>query len=238
MKFAVLDDENTSIEEFRTLTEKLRPDSEIYSFNNEKGFFEYLIREDNKPECIFLDIQLNDASGIDTAKHVNELLPKIPVVFVTGYPQQYCQDIFLEHFDFEPFAFICKPVDEKVLGRVFEKLENKYKSSGTILHMRRSSKELLINTNELMYVESNRWYVVMHTVHGNEKVRAKLSAVSAMLPDRFVVSHKSYIVNPDFIRSFDSVSVVMQNGDILPISRSRKNEFRDKVLSAKGFDQC
>ena len=145
--------------------------------------------------------------------------------------------IFLEHFDFEPFAFICKPVDEKVLGRVFEKLENKYKSSGTILHMRRSSKELLINTNELMYVESNRWYVVLHTVHGNEKVRAKLSAVSAMLPDRFVVSHKSYIVNPDFIRSFDSVSVVMQNGDILPISRSRKNEFRDKVLSAKGFEQ-
>ena len=144
----------------------------------------------------------------------------------------------LEHLDFEPFAFICKPVDEKVLGRVFEKLENKYKSSGTILHMRRSSKEMLINTNELMYVESNRWYVVLHTVHGNEKVRAKLSAVSAMLPERFVVSHKSYIVNPDFIRSFDSVSVVMQNGDILPISRSRKNEFRDKVLSAKGFEQC
>ena len=238
MKFAVLDDEKAFIDEFVSLAQQLQPGCEIYSFSSDAEFVDYLIREDHKPECIFMDINLDGTSGIDTANRVSEMLPEIPVVFITGYPQQYCQSIFLEHFDFEPFAFVCKPVDKQVLARVFEKLESKFRSKGTLLHMSRSRKELLINTKELLYVESNRWYVVLHTLHGNEKVRAKLSAVSAMLPERFVVSHKSYIVNPDFVRSFDSVSVVMQNGDVLPVSRSRKNEFREKVLSVKGFDQC
>lgn len=238
MNLVVLDDEKAFIDEFVDILARIRPNDRIEGFDNEQDFFEYTGRQRNRIHCIFMDIRLNDKSGIDIAKHANDIQADVPVVFVTGYPKEYCQSIFLEHFEFEPFAFVCKPVDEKVLEKVFEKLESRYREKGSVISLRTGRKETILSTSEITYIESNRWYVTVHTTQGEMRVRSKLCDIEKLLPESFAAAHKSFIINADCVQSFDTVSVTLRSGETLPVSRSRKNEFRKKVLAVKGFEKC
>lgn len=235
MKLLVLDDEKCFIDDFAQLVDRIGVDAEIKGFEDDGELFEYMSGSGERADCLFSDIRLGDASGIDAAQKLHEVAEDIPVVFVTGYPQEYCQSIFLEHFDFEPFAFVCKPVDEAVLRRVFEKLEAKGRESSAVITLHSGRKDIIVRVDDITYIESNKWYVIVHTVSEEIHVRAKMSDICAMLPDKFVSAHKSYTVNADRVRSFDHVSVTLDNGEELPISRSRKNEFRSRMLAIKGF---
>ena len=235
MELLVLDDEKSFLNEFTELIGKIGVDAHIKEFENENELFDHMTGSAATPDCVFTDIRLGEANGIDAAQKLHEIAGDIPVVFVTGYPQQYCQSIFLEHFDFEPFAFVCKPVDETVLKRVFEKLEAKGKENSAVITLHSGRKDIIVRVNDITYIESNKWYVIVHTVKEEIHVRSKISDLCAMLPDKFVAAHKSYTVNADRVRSFDHVSVTLDSGEQLPISRSHKNEFRSRMLAIKGF---
>ena len=209
------------------------PDAEIIGFDKEDKLIQSL--SGDKVDCVFMDICLDNTSGIDSAKHVKDISPDTPVVFVTGYPQQYCQSIFLEHFDFEPFAFVCKPVEPNVLQRVFEKLESKGKDKSATITLHSGRQDVILNTQEIIYVESNRWYVLVHTKNKVITVRAKLSDIEQLLPESFISSHKSYVVNASYVRAFNSSAVTLTDGTELPVSRSHKTDFKQKILSIKGF---
>ncbi len=235
MELLVLDDEKYFLDEFEELIGRMEIDVHIKAFEDENELLDHMTGSGEKPDCLFTDIRLGEANGIDTAQKLHQIAGDIPVVFVTGYPQQYCQSIFLEHFDFEPFAFVCKPVDEAVLKRVFEKLEEKGRDNSAVITLHSGRKDIIVRVNDITYIESNKWYVIVHTVKEEIHVRAKMSDLCAMLPDKFVATHKSYTVNADRVRSFDSVSATLDNGEQLPISRSHKNEFRSRILAIKGF---
>ena len=235
MELLVLDDEKCFLDEFKKLVGRIGIDAHIKEFDDEKKLFEHLSGSGEKPDCLFTDIRLGESNGIDAAQKLHETAGDIPVVFVTGYPQEYCQSIFLEHFDFEPFAFVCKPVDEAVLRRVFEKLESKRREGCEVITLHSGRKDIIVRVDDIIYIESNKWYVIVHTAKEEIHVRAKISDLCSMLPGKFVPTHKSYTVNADYVRSFDHISVMLDNGEQLPISRSRKNEFRSRMLSIKGF---
>ncbi|MBP1538338.1 MAG: LytTR family DNA-binding domain-containing protein [Ruminococcus sp.] len=233
MRLAVLDDEKAFINEFSDIAARIMPDAEIIGFDKEDKLIQSL--SGDKVDCVFMDICLDNTSGIDSAKHVKDISPDTPVVFVTGYPQQYCQSIFLEHFDFEPFAFVCKPVEPNVLQRVFEKLESKGKDKSATITLHSGRQDVILNTQEIIYVESNRWYVLVHTKNKVITVRAKLSDIEQLLPESFISSHKSYVVNASYVRAFNSSAVTLTDGTELPVSRSHKTDFKQKILSIKGF---
>ena len=233
MRLAVLDDEKAFINEFTALTSQMMPDAEVIGFDKEDELIDCIGSE--RLDCIFMDICLDNSSGIDTAKRVTDISPDIPVVFVTGYPQQYCQSIFLEHFDFEPFAFVCKPIKKQILQRVFEKLKVKGKDKGSDITLHSGRQDIILSTDEIKYVESSRWYVLVHTADKVITIRSKLSDIQQLLPDSFISSHKSYIVNSSYVRAFNSTAVTLQDGTELPVSRSHKNEFKQRLLSIKGF---
>ncbi len=237
MKYIVLDDEKGFVDSFAEIVARLRPDAQVVGFESERGLFEYLSDQAVKPDGVFIDIRLNDSSGIDIARQISTLIPLVPVIFVTGYPLEYCQNVFIDDFEIEPFAFICKPVDERVLSRVLEKLELRNSSDDSTVSLRSGRKYVIVKTGEVTYIESDRWSVIVHTYTGNVSVRGKMSDVLSLFPDKFIAAHKSYAVNADHVRSFDNVSVTLDDSTVLPVSRSRKNEFRQQILALRGFER-
>jgi DNA-binding LytR/AlgR family response regulator len=233
MRLAVLDDEKAFINEFSDVVSKIMPDAKVIGFDKEDKLIKSIACD--KFDCIFMDICLENDNGIDLAKRISDIMPDIPIVFVTGYPQQYCQSIFLEHFDFDPFAFVCKPVERQVLQKVFEKLESKSKEQSVTITLHSGRQDVILNTNEIVYVESSRWYVLVHTADKVITVRAKLSDIQMLLPENFISSHKSYVINTNYVRAFNSSAVTLTDGSELPVSRSHKNDFKQKLLSIKGF---
>ena len=48
-----------------------------------------------------------------------------------------------------------------------------------------------------------------------------------ILPDFFIYPHRSYLVNYELVTCFKFEELIMSNGDIIPISRNKRNEIRD-----------
>ena len=73
----------------------------------------------------------------------------------------------------------------------------------------------------ITYISSDLKYVVVHKTDGSEdRIYAKLTDIEARLQGNFVRIHKSYLLNPLFVRQIDkrSHSACLVNGEVLSIS--------------------
>ena len=63
-------------------------------------------------DSAFLDIQIWDKNGLEIAKELKELNPKINIIFVTAY----CENT-ADAFAFHPSGFVIKPVTKEAIER-------------------------------------------------------------------------------------------------------------------------
>jgi len=76
--------------------------------------------------------------------------------------------------------------------------------------------------NELIYIKSEDHYLQLITNKKTEFVRGKLSEIMEQLPPNFVKCHRSYIINKNQIKQVLSSSLLMNNGNEVPVSRGFK----------------
>lgn len=83
-----------------------------------------------------------------------------------------------------------------------------------------------IYISDLMYVKAEDHYLKLFLNTGKQHlVRGKLKEIKGQLPPNFVQSHRSYIVNFNFIKQATNSTVQILNGEQLPISRTFKGKF-------------
>lgn len=91
----------------------------VAAVNNSAGLVEAL--RQNKIDLVFLDIEMPDNNGFETARYIMKNYPAVWIVFVTGHA-----GFALDSYDFEPVDFIVKPINilrlERAIGRVSKKL--------------------------------------------------------------------------------------------------------------------
>ncbi len=80
--------------------------------------------------------------------------------------------------------------------------------------------------SELVFIKAEDHYLNLFLSNGkNHFVRGKLKSIKQELPPNFVQSHRSYIVNSNFIKQTNSNNIFMINNGIVPLSRSFKKGF-------------
>lgn len=68
-------------------------------------------------------------------------------------------------------------------------------------------------------------------VDGKRIMKLQLSEVEKLLDDKiFIKTHRSYIVNKNWIQSLLENEVVLKNGKKVPISRYRRKEVEEQFL--------
>ena len=83
-----------------------------------------------------------------------------------------------------------------------------------------------IPLQSIYYIESFAHVAVIHTANDEFHIRATLSEVKQNLPlSRFTAPHKSYLVNMSHINTVLSDDIILTNGDRIPISRRKRQEF-------------
>ncbi len=99
-----------------------------------------------------------------------------------------------------------------------KKIEEKVERSFVLLNNK--SKLYL---DEILFIKSDGNYVDFHLVDREVTDRNKLIAVLEELPPNFARTHRSYIVNKNFIRSISSQYIHLSNGNEVPLSRTYKD---------------
>jgi two-component system, LytTR family, response regulator LytT len=170
-----------------------------------------------KPDVIFLDIEMPGMSGLEVASKLTEWENPPLVIFATAY-HQYA----VEAFEANAIDYILKPFEaervKKALGRVkgilrapetskknLTSLQDHLIQKGILKkltgHERNRKDRIVIDPSEVYFFSAEAEEVVAHMAQQDLLIKASLKEVIAQLdPEKFSQTHKSYIVNIDKIQ--------------------------------------
>lgn len=195
-----------------------------------------------KVDLMFLDIEMNDITGLELAKHIQALQKNIEIIFVTGHA-----GFALEGYDFHPIDFLLKPIDffrlEKTMAIVQERFQGapKADNQNKKIGMRVAGGIKIFNVEDIIYIEKIGRKVSIVTKFGSFESSDTISAIEDMFETYgFYRPHQSFIVPMHNIRSINSDSISrtytleLTNGTLVPLSRNKVNELKD-LLVAEGI---
>lgn len=145
------------------------------------------------PELVFLDIRMNDMTGLEIA----QALPKgCCLIFTTAYAQYALDGFDLDAVDFlhKPFAYerFVRAVD-KALSRIETRAIS---GSREVLTLKQEYNNVVIPVEQIRYLEAMENYTKIYRCDGSYILsRTNLKKVLCLLPsDRFLRVHRSYVV--------------------------------------------
>ncbi len=205
-----------------------------------------LIRSE-KPELVFLDIEMPGKSGLQLVDEFQETEINFQVIFITAYNQYAIQAFRLSAVD-----YLVKPVKEQELLEALNKVRTQSELKRTAEQLKLLSRHLkvqtdntisipvsygneYINTEEIEYIEADNTYVTLYFVNGDRKLISKhLKYFENLLCtfDAFTKVHRSYIINRNHMKAFrreDRGTIVMNNGKQISLSRSHRQSFLEAL---------
>ena len=219
----IIDDEPLAIQVIQSHVAQIPDLQLIATFQNPVAAFELLKKE--TIAIIFLDIEMPLLTGIDFAKELQGT-PKI--IFTTAY-----RNYAIESYELDVVDYLLKPIS---FTRFF-KAVNKYKSLSNLspvvdipekkefvndhIYVNANKKYIKVLFADILYVESVKDYIRIHTAEERVITKDTLSDFEAKLPAFFLRIHRSYIVNTSKITAFTAVDVEIATKEI-PIGASYK----------------
>jgi len=108
MKILAIDDNESALKLLVNSIVEAQPSADITSFNMPSELLAFA--ENNPCDIAFLDIRMWGKNGLDVAKELKDLNPKINIIFVTAY-SKYA----IEAFGLYPSGYILKPVTKEAV---------------------------------------------------------------------------------------------------------------------------
>jgi tetratricopeptide (TPR) repeat protein len=83
-----------------------------------------------------------------------------------------------------------------------------------------------IYLKELIYIKSEDHYLEFHTLAKKEFLRGTISEILSQLPPNFEQTHRSFIINKNYIISMNSNDIILKNDIEIPLTRKFKENFK------------
>lgn len=180
-------------------------------------------------DLLFLDIEMPVLKGTDFLKGLSNT-PK--VIFTTAY-----RDYAIEGFELNAMDYLLKPIVFERFFKAIEKFLNSFKSSDPDqntsdqkdhLYIKNNRKNIKINFNEILYIESIKDYVRIHLQNEEVTFKSGITAFHERLNESFLRIHRSFIVNTSKITAFTKNDVEIKDKE-LPIGDMYKQEVLKKL---------
>ncbi len=201
----------------------------------------------DKPDLLFLDIQLGAESGFDLLTRTSPPYPLI--VFTTAFHEHA-----LRAFEFAALDYLLKPFDRERFARCLERVaerfaerrndegdtadEERLRRLGTdlnhtprlqrlVVHDR--GRSLIVPIADVQRLSAAGNYVEVHTAAKRHLIRATLSRLAQRLdPAEFLRVHRSHLVRADFIAevapwAHGDLKLSLKDGSELMLSRRYRN---------------
>lgn len=188
--------------------------------------------ENNQIDLLLLDLNLNGENGFDVLKSV--VAGSFHTIIVSAYTEKA-----ITAFSYGVLDFVPKPFDQERLENAFKRISTATKSAGKnikFLAVKKSGTLRLIDISELHYVKGAGIYSELHLRNGKQELHDKsLEKLQQLLPDSFERIHKSYLISLAqaeriLIQPGGRYGLLLKNGEVLPVGRSRYKDLKDKMI--------
>lgn len=188
-------------------------------------------------DLIFLDIQMPHMTGLEFLK-IKTGLPM--VILTTAFPN-YALDGFL----FDVVDYLLKPVTFNRFYKATHKakelfiLRNQATTKAVLpvekdyLFIKCESKYEKIIVDDILFIQAQQNYVMIHTTKGKYMTLLPLKTVDDYLDSsKFLRVHKSYIVAVSKIESIENSELTIR-GQLIPVSRGMRENVIGMVVKNK-----
>lgn len=163
---------------------------------------------------------MGQVNGLEVGARLIQLSPKPVIVFTTqsvsyavrgyGIAMRYLP----KPITYDTFSEIMRLAIERILPQKISIFSN--------------GVQRLIPVNEILYFEVLRHQLLVHLKDGESiSMRGTLTeAISQGPHNAFAQPHKSYYINMEYVDRLTQQDIIMTNGDLIPIGRSKKDHFQ------------
>ncbi len=243
-KVLIIDDEKLA----REITKRYLADNKEIEIIGEasNGFDAIKIINEQKPDLIFLDIQMPKLTGFEML----DLIDNPPVIIFTTAYDNYA----LQAFEANAVDYLLKPFSkerfEEALQKAFVYLRDKLKQNSIqnlIKHndetkrfinrvvIKDGPKINIVPIDKIRWLEAQDDYVMIHSDEGKLLKQKTMKYFENHLdPKYFVRIHRSYIVNIDFINHLElnekeSYRIILKNNNPLPVSKTGLSKLKGVI---------
>lgn len=188
--------------------------------------------KEQKPDLLFLDIQMPDLNGMELAHMIP---PTTRVIFTTAF-----KEYAFESYEVSALDFLLKPIRYNKFLSAVEKAKQWYErepadddeKKSKSLFIRVDGELRNVTIDSITYVSGMKDYVMFY-LDGESKpliTHLTMKAVEAMLPsDRFLRVHRSYIIAVDKIKKIDRNDCIYIGEEIIHVPEGYQQAFHSFI---------
>lgn len=235
MRIAICDDEIEFVQIIKNSLEKtIEDDDTIECFEN--GVRLLTADQKNFFDIVYLDIEMPEMDGMETAEKLQQINRGTLVIFVSSYS---CY--ISKAFKINAFQFLIKDyANENEIISEYKRAKERYCLEHYLYSIRNKDTIEKFEINKIVYIESKRRHLYVVTIDGcKHEYRGKISEEEKKLkPFKFIRIHESILVNMAYIRRINPTSLILkyQGNEHIPISRRYKeNLMTEYNLYVSGY---
>ena len=185
-----------------------------------------------RPDVVFMDIDLGGESGLDCAKAITEVDPKVKIVFATAH-----SEYMANAFEIYAFDYLVKPFNMERIANTLDRIKSMSDVKESSEKSESVHDKLIIKGKEEINLVDTSDIIMIERVDGMSRIvtsdeifltTQSLAALEEKLnPDKFIRSHKSYIIRVDAIKKLEvygrwTYNVMFKNTDETALMTSAK----------------
>lgn len=201
---------------------------------------------EQKPDLIFLDIQMPGMNGFEVLQNLNYM----PIVIFTTAFDEYA----LKAFETNSIDYLLKPIEEERLAKAVGKL-NKFASGDdkktefdsnitallneirnkqeklSRIHIKIGDEIIFVNTGDIFFFKADNKYTSICTFDNEYIINDTLASLEEKLPQNFIRIHRGFIINTDHLNKLKKwfggkyIAVMKDKKKTeIPVSRNSKDK--------------
>lgn len=227
IRIAICDDEKYMSDHIRTLVSDFfrKKNREIILRMFSSG--EELLSYNGQIDILFLDIQMKDMDGMETARRLRADKFRGFLVFIT-----VLKEMVFQSFEVQAYDYLVKPVDDKQFEKTMERLYASIRSADeNTLLVQKGYESHIIRKDEIVFCEIIDRKIYLNLASGEVlDYYERIENLETKLDSHFFRCHRSYLINLEHLKGYRNGTAYMDNGREVPVSRLRGKEFSGVVL--------
>lgn len=179
-------------------------------------------------DVVFMDIFLNNESGIDCAMKLRELDKNINIIFLTT-----SSEFGVKSYDVRATDYIVKPASLETLSRALSYCKIPELHNEAFITVTTKNQILKVELNRIIYADFQNRNTCLHLINCVIPISGSFSEISEKLTaySQFMLCFKGIVVNFMHIQENYNDYLVLKNGERIPVSRRLQRQVKQKRLS-------
>lgn len=220
-RICICEDEPVILNRIRKKVEKYFADRNDVTFITYTDS-EQLWSEQPEAQLYLFDVMMPGITGLELAGKLRFIGSNASIIFISSFNEPV-----FDSFQYQPLRYIRKEYLDDELPSALQAFMELQADANHSFPLITNGIEVLIPNSSFLYCESKGHYITFHCKNREYEVRGKLSDYKRIIKNNSIVQpNKSFLVNMRYISLFSCGKIIMENGFVIPVTRTFLEEFK------------